>query len=119
LLDGGSRLDPARLLAGDLQSLGEDEWAIYKPRWGAFYRTLLDEHLRRLGVDTIVVAGCNYPNCPRATVYEASERDYRAVLLTDAISRLDEHGRAEMSEIGVTLCTADEFVNSLATYPSL
>ena len=34
---------------------------------------------RALGVDTIVVAGCNLPNCPRATLFEASERDFRTV----------------------------------------
>lgn len=112
LPDGAPQLDPVHLLAGDFQPLGAGEWAVYKPRWGAFYGTRLDQHLRRLGIDTIVAAGCNYPNCPRATIYEASERDYRIVLLTDAVSGLDEHGRGEMSAIGVTLRTAEDLVTT-------
>ena len=51
-----------------------------KPRWGAFYETPPHALLRELGVDTVIVAGCNLPNCPRATLVEASERDYRTVL---------------------------------------
>lgn len=47
---------------------------------------------------TVVLAGCNYPNCPRADVYGASERDYPVLIASDAISgvqplHLDESGR--------------------------
>ncbi|HEY2571435.1 MAG TPA: hypothetical protein VGI27_08170 [Solirubrobacteraceae bacterium] len=44
------RLDNALLLAGGVQMLGACEVAIFKPRWGAFYRTPLEEHLRSQGV---------------------------------------------------------------------
>ncbi len=86
LLPGVPELDPELLLSGGLQELGRHEWAMWKPRWGAFHRTPLDAHLRRLGVDTVVVAGCNFPNCPRATIYGASERDYRTLIVEDAVS---------------------------------
>jgi nicotinamidase-related amidase len=101
------RLDPELLMAGRPQRLGEREVAVYKPRWGAFYRTPLDEHLRELGVDTLVVAGCNFPNCPRTSIYAASERDYRVVALTDAISGIDARGVEELVAIGVTPCTVE------------
>lgn len=103
-----ARLDPERLLAGELQELGANEWAMHKPRWGAFYRTPLEEHLRTLGADTVVVCGCNFPNCPRATVYEASERDLRVVLVTDAVSGLYERGAEELANIGVGLFGSEE-----------
>jgi nicotinamidase-related amidase len=109
----GLRLDPARLLAGEVQPFGPGEVALYKPRWGAFYGTALDDHLRSAGVDTIVVGGCNYPNCPRATLFEASERDYRVVLLADACSGLDPRGQAEMTAIGVELRTAAAYAAAL------
>lgn len=86
LLAGAPELDPELLLAGGLQELARDERAMWKPRWGAFHRTPLDAHLRRLGADTIVIAGCNFPNCPRATIYGASERDYRTLIVEDAVS---------------------------------
>jgi nicotinamidase-related amidase len=38
-----------------------------KPRWGAFYETPPHALLHELGVDTVIVAGCNLPNCVRAT----------------------------------------------------
>ncbi len=72
-------------------------------RWGAFFGTALDDHLRDNDVDIVVVAGCNFPNCPRTTLYQASERDYRIMLVDDAASGLDERGRVEMAHIGVTL----------------
>jgi len=95
---GAPDLDPHMLLAGRLQQLASSEWAMWKPRWGAFHRTPLDQHLQTHRVSTVVLAGCNYPNCPRATVYGASEHDYRVLIVSDAISgiqalHLDESGR--------------------------
>lgn len=94
------RLDAPLLLAGGLQELAPNEFALYKPRWGAFYRTDLENLLRACNVSTLVVAGANWPNCPRATVYEASERDFRVVVLADAVSRLDGPGLADLAGIG-------------------
>lgn len=95
------RLDAELLLDGGMQEIGESEWVMYKPRWGAFYETPLHEHLRGLGANTLVVCGCNFPNCPRTTIYEASERDYRVVAVTDAISGIYERGMLELEGIGV------------------
>ncbi|MBB5782633.1 cysteine hydrolase family protein [Nonomuraea jabiensis] len=103
------------LLSGEPQPLGEREVALFKPRWGAFYRTRLDELLRGWEVDTLVVAGCNFPNCPRATLVEASERDYRLVLADDATSRLHDVGRTEMTGIGVALLPAEAIAGALHT----
>ena len=82
------RLKSDLLLSGSLQHIGPMEWIMYKPRWGAFYNTLLEKHLRDLRVNTVVVCGCNFPNCPRTTIYEASERDFKAVLVKDSTSAL-------------------------------
>lgn len=102
------QLDAARLLAGEFQPIGPEEWILYKPRWDAFYRTPLEAHLRRLGVDTLVFCGCNFPNCPRSSIYGASNRDFRLVLATDAVSGLYERGLEELRGIGVTLMTTRE-----------
>ncbi|SNR90790.1 cysteine hydrolase family protein [Blastococcus mobilis] len=100
-----ARLSPRELLAGELQPLGPGEWAMWKPRWGAFHRTPLDAHLRALDVSTVVVAGCNYANCPRATVYGASEHDYRTLIVQDAISGLCPLHLEEAARIGVLHAT--------------
>lgn len=96
-------LDAELLLDGDLQSIGRSEWVMYKPRWGAFYETPLEEHLASLSVNTVVVCGCNFPNCPRTTVYEASERDFRVVFVPDATSQTYERGLDELENIGVSV----------------
>lgn len=102
------RLDAELLLAGGFQAISPREWIMYKPRWGAFYQTRLEGHLHGLQVNTIVLGGCNFPNCPRTTIYEASERDFKIVLVTDAISGLYEKGREEMANIGLTLIDTEE-----------
>lgn len=104
------QLDPTLLLSGKPQQLDDREYAIFKPRWGAFYQTPLDDVLAEHEIDTLVVVGCNFPNCPRATLVEASERDYRLVAVSDAISRVDERALAEVAGIGVQLLTADEVI---------
>ena len=115
---GASRLDTQLLLASGIQHVGPAEVIIYKPRWGAFFQTPLEAHLRPLGVSTLVFCGCNFPNCPRASVYEASERDFRLVLVRDAVSGLYERGEHEMRAIGVALMDADAVVaRVLATPP--
>ncbi len=38
------RLDSSLLLSGHLQQIGSVEWIMYKPRWEAFYNTLLEKH---------------------------------------------------------------------------
>jgi nicotinamidase-related amidase len=108
------KLDAERLLAGGAQDIGRGEIVMYKPRWGAFYGTALEHHLRLLGVTTLVVAGCNFPNCPRTTVYEASERDFRVVLVEDAVSGLYDRGREEMVGIGVNMMRTREVIDAVA-----
>jgi nicotinamidase-related amidase len=100
--------DHERLLAGEIEQLDGNEWAIWKPRWSAFHRTRLHRHLADLSVDTIVVAGCNFPNCPRATIYDGSELDYRVLVPVDAVSGIEEWHISELAKIGVlTTGTAD------------
>ena len=101
LLPNPVELDHELLLRGELQHVGPREHVMYKPRWGAFYQTKLERHLRDTGSDTVVFAGCNFPNCPRTSIYEASERDFRTVLVSDAVSGLDDRGVGECRAIGV------------------
>jgi nicotinamidase-related amidase len=112
---GNTPLSADDLLAGGFQWLRHDAEAVfYKPRWSAFHATGLHAELRHRKIDTLVIAGCNYPNCPRATLYDATSLDYRTVLATDAISGLYPKGDDEMRGIGVTLATSDEIAANLS-----
>ncbi|REJ06238.1 cysteine hydrolase [Microbacterium bovistercoris] len=88
-LTGGNlvELDVSTLLSGSPQQLTPDEAIFYKPRWSAFYRTGLLDWLTTRAVTSVIVAGCNLPNCPRATLFDASERDFRAAVIADATSQ--------------------------------
>ena len=102
------RLDAELLLSGGIQQIAPQEVIIYKPRWGAFFKTPLEAHLQELGVSSLAFAGCNFPNCPRTSIYEASERDFRIVLVEDAVSGLYERGTEEMRNIAVRPMSAKE-----------
>jgi len=112
--DPQQRLDASQLLDGRLQPLGSNEWVMYKPRWSAFYQTPLEAHLRGLGVSTLVISGCNFPNGPLATIYAASSRDFRIVMATDAVSGTNDATLAELGRIGVYLMNSDQCLAWLA-----
>ncbi len=110
----GALLDAERLLSGQVQQIGPHESVIYKPRWGAFFRTPLESHLRGLGITTLIFTGCNFPNCPRASIYEASERDFRLVAIRDGISGLDAQGETQLKKIGVVVWDTERYITEAA-----
>lgn len=118
LPDPDVRLDSDALLVGGLQQIGEHEVVMWKPRWSAFYRTPLDDHLQHLGVDTVVVAGCNFPNCPRATTFDASERDYRVVIVQDATSQVTPDRLADAAELGICAMSTEDVLHEVAAEPA-
>jgi hypothetical protein len=69
-------------------------------------------------VTTAVFCGCNFPNCPRTSIYEASERDFRIVLADDAVSGLYDKGREELKNIGVWLMPTADLIEALAPIPA-
>ena len=114
LTDDSVSLECDVLLAGGIQTLSPQEFVIYKPRWGAFYQTCLESPLRRLGVTTTIFTGCNFPNCPRTSIMEASERDFRIVLARDAVSGFTERDETEMARIGVSVLSTEELLARLS-----
>lgn len=107
------KLDTQRLLSGEVQEISNHESIIYKPRWGAFFNTPLESHLNELGVDTLVFVGCNFPNCPRASIVEASERDFKVVMVADAVSGVYPQGVEEMRDIGVVVKNTIDVVDEI------
>lgn len=55
----------------------------------------------------------NFPNCPRTSMYEASERDFRVVMVEDAISGVYPKGIEEVQNIGVNIYSTNEFIDAL------
>lgn len=115
--DGEARLDSEALMDGQFQQIGPHEWVLYKPRWGAFHETDLSAQLQKLGISTLVICGCNFATSGRATVYEAGARDYRVILVTDALSGADEQSLCELGRICVYLMDAGTCENWLNATP--
>jgi nicotinamidase-related amidase len=110
----GADLVPDALLAGEFQELARNEYAFYKPRWGAFFGTELDARLRQLGITTILVCGVNFPTGGRATVYEGAARDYRVIVASDAFGDASEDSLRELGRLGAYQKTAAACLDWLA-----
>ena len=104
------KLDAKSLLSGEIQELASNEFVIYKPRWGAFYKTPLEDFLQKKGITTLVFTGCNFPNCPRTSIYEASERGFRLIVIEDAISGIYKKGTEELKNISCKLIRTEDFL---------
>jgi nicotinamidase-related amidase len=63
----------------------EGEPVIWKRRSSAFFETELDDVLRSLGVDRVLVAGCTTEGCVESTVRDLSFRDYFGIVLSDCV----------------------------------
>jgi nicotinamidase-related amidase len=112
--EGAERIQPDLLFSGKMQDVGSQEWVCYKPRLSAFFQTPLEAHLKSLGISTIVICGIDFPTSPRSTVYAASNRDFRILLATDAISCATDSGLDELAQVGAYLMGTDQLLDWLS-----
>lgn len=81
---------------------------LYKPRYGAFTGTDLDQVLRSNGIDTIIVSGICTNICCETTAREAGMRDYHVFFLSDGTETFPANGltveeikKATLTTLGV------------------
>ena len=95
-----------------------DETILRKLRFSAFFQTELDMILRRLKIDTLLIAGTQYPNCVRGTATDAMSHDYNTIVVTDACSAQTDEIAAtnirDMKNMGITCVTLAELPSLLA-----
>jgi nicotinamidase/pyrazinamidase len=72
----------------DLRPTKEDQ-ILLKRRFSAFYKTDLDQTLRLLGVDTVVITGINTHVCVYATAMDSVCNDFYAIVLEDCSASRD------------------------------
>lgn len=81
-----------------------DEIFDTKRRLSAFYPTDLDFTLRQMGVNTIVFTGINTDCCILSSAFDASNRNYRVVVLKDVTAGTDEYlEKASLSIVSLFL----------------
>ncbi len=61
---------------------------VEKTTYSGFYNTSLEEHLTRLGVDTVRLTGCVTHICVLFTASDAVLRGYNVEVVTDAVAGL-------------------------------
>jgi nicotinamidase-related amidase len=91
-----------------------------KKRYSVFEPTDLEFVLRRrLGVDTVILAGINTTTCVLCAGFEATNRDFRVIVAADAVDSMDGE---EMHRFALRLMaaaigwpqTSDEILRALA-----
>lgn len=84
-----------------------DEKVIFKPRFSAFFKTDLDQELRRNEIHTVLLAGTTTPNCIRCTCYDAISLDYRCMILEPCCSsqtpEIQAANMADMKRVGADI----------------
>ncbi|MCG3179578.1 MAG: N-carbamoylsarcosine amidase [Phycisphaerae bacterium] len=102
-------------VVAEIAPSGKD-YVVVKNRFSGFMNTELDFILRRLKVERLVICGTQYPNCIRATIYDAVSLGYEVVNITDATSAKTPEVKAaniaDIRNIGVRCIPLDEFLNS-------
>lgn len=77
---------------------GPDDIIVRKVRVGAFSTTDLDAQLRERGVDTLILAGISTSGVVLSTVRDASDRDYRVLVVSDATADPEPDVHAFLTE---------------------
>jgi ureidoacrylate peracid hydrolase len=70
-----------------------DDLIVYKTRFSGFYKTDLDDRLRKMEIKHLIITGCTTSICVESTVRDAMFRDYLCVLLADCMSEPIGHGQ--------------------------
>jgi nicotinamidase-related amidase len=95
----------------------EGEYRLVKNRYSCFMNTELDFMLRRIGATHLVVCGTQYPNCIRATIFDAVCHGYPVINIIDATSAqtpdIAQANIVDIRNIGVDCVFLDEFIHSL------
>ena len=95
----------------DLAPLGDD-FVIDKNRPSAFYGTNLDGVLKNLGAENVVVCGVTTNCCVETSVRDASQRDYRTFVVSDAVAEYeDDRHEVALKSMGILfghLVTTDD-----------
>lgn len=109
----------------DLKPKRQDE-ILPKRRFSAFFKTDLDQTLRLLGVDTVVITGINTHVCVYATAMDSVCNDFNAIVLEDCSA--SRNGETHQGSIEVLrqcglfpllrVMSSNEFLKELVNIPA-
>ena len=82
----------------------ENEIVISKGASGVFNATAIDQILRNLGIDTLLMTGVVTNYCVETAVRDAGDRGYNVVLVEDACAMSAEHQRLAVEILAGVYC---------------
>jgi nicotinamidase-related amidase len=90
--------------------------SVFKTRHSAFIRTELEAMLRRVGVDSLLLAGAFVDGCVGLTAIDSHERDFRVRIARDAVVSVDDgQGEAMLrflnAEFAIRTVPTDELLH--------
>ncbi|MEM0265082.1 MAG: isochorismatase family cysteine hydrolase [Candidatus Methanomethylicia archaeon] len=96
----------------------ERDFIIEKRRYSGFYGTSLDDLLRELKIDTLIVTGIHTHICVMNTVADAFYRGYKVIIPSDCVTTFNEEdhnwGLKYMKEIyGVEITSSNDILTRL------
>ncbi|MGY4435063.1 nicotinamidase-related amidase [Bradyrhizobium sp. F1.13.1] len=101
--------------------VGKNDIMLYKPRYGSFTGTDLDQLLRGNGIDSIIVTGICTNICCETTAREAGMKDYHVFFPSDGTETfpagglsVEEIKKATLTTLGVAfakILTVDETID--------
>ena len=96
----------------------EGEHVIDKTRYTAFYGTDLEEKLRELGTDTLIVSGVTTECCVESTIRDAFFRDIRILIPEDATAATSQQRHEDALRVITyafgTVTSVNELAEALA-----
>jgi len=100
-----------------------DDWYVEKTRLSAFFNTNLDSILRGLGAETVVITGVLTNQCVGATTKDALFRDYKPVVVEEAVGTATPHlhdPAIEMITVGWgQVNTLEQTLSELRAFPAV
>lgn len=114
LLPEDAEIDWRIVVEGRPQRLAPKVHLLAKPRWGAFHRTAMEDLLETLDADSLLICGTFFPNCVRATIYEALSRDLRIAVIPEATAGWTDERAADLHAVGLRSLPLAELPGFLA-----
>jgi len=100
-----------------------DDWYVEKTRLSAFFNTNLDSILRGLGAETVIITGVLTNQCVGATTKDALFRDYKPVVVEEAVGTATPHlhdPAIEMITVGWgQVNTLEQTLSELRAFPAV
>ncbi len=87
-------------------SKSEQDYEIIKTRYSSFFNTSLDDLLKELKVDSLIISGINTHACIRVTAIDAYQRDLNVIIAKDCVSSYDkQHHQITMNYFEPVIAT--------------